>query len=313
MVSPKSDSRLCAQVNVDPDWAIRVEDLQFVEHICAKGSVVIYKAHWKHFQEVCVKEIALNEHNLAFVNREIEILSKCVHPKVCQFLGAGVSRPGSSSSVSLLFEYMHNGNLADYLPEQQTRSQTTKTEILRSILIGMNYLSSRSPQKIIHRDFKPSNILVNKHGEVKIADFGISKQLYNTTEPTKLKTSVSCNHIFTVTHSDDESDISHTGVGTIRWAAPEIIVGDSVYDETCDIYSFGLIAFFVLTDGVRPYGDLKNLAQITYAKANNIRPFLSELAEVEVDRRYVDMIRRCTELDPADRPSSANQILAEYF
>jgi serine/threonine protein kinase len=304
--------------NIDREWLVDVSDLKFIETInIQEDHVHIYKAYWRKYQVVCVKKIKLSPENIKLVDREIDILSKCVHPKICQYLGSGVQTPkkfehlSMESYVHILFEYMEQGNLQNYITKNEL-SYNTKLDILKSILIGMHYLSSRTPHKIIHRDFKPTNILVNKHGEIKICDFGVSKQLYNT-DSTFLKRVWSDSLL--IVHSDDNTDISHTGIGTVRWAAPEIILdNNSVYDETCDIYSFGLLAFFVLTDGVVPYFEEygNNLAQISYAKAMHLRPFLEHPAIIQ-DKHMLHMITKCTEKDSSLRPNTASLILNTYF
>jgi len=311
--------------NIDKEWLINVNDLEFIETINIQDHVHIYKAYWRKHQVVCVKKIKLTPENIKLVDREIDILSKCVHPKICQYLGSGVtdlyplrvqfpkkgtSNVPSESYVHILFEYMEQGNLHDYVTNNDL-SYETKLDILKSILIGMHYLSSRTPEKIIHRDFKPTNILVNKHSEIKICDFGVSKQLYNTDSKT-MKRAWSSSLL--IAHSDDNTDISHTGIGTVRWAAPEIILDESVYDETCDIYSFGLLAFFVLTNGVVPYFEEygNNLAQISYAKAMHKRPFLEHQGILN-DESMMRMITECTEKDSSLRPKNADVILNTYF
>lgn len=301
--------------NIDKEWLVDVNDLEFIEDINIQDHVHIYKAYWRKYQIVCVKKIKLSPENIKLVDREIDILSKCVHPKICQYMGSGVQLAKSKhvsmdSYVHILFEYMEQGNLQDYITKNEL-TYHTKMDILKSILIGMHYLSSRTPHKIIHRDFKPTNILVNKHGEIKICDFGVSKQLYNI-DSNSLKHVMSSSLL--ITHSDDNTDISHTGIGTVRWAAPEIILENSVYDETCDIYSFGLLAFFVLTDGVVPYFEEygNNLAQISYAKMMHKRPFL-EHPNILQDKYMLNMITECTEKDSSLRPKTASIILNTYF
>ena len=291
---------LLKKINVDPDWVVHIADIKFVRTICAHNRVTVYEGYWRKYQHVCVKEIQVTDDNVDYVKREIDVLSKCIHPKVCQYLGAAVSP--QNSHVYMVFEYMENGNLEDYIV--QAKSNVDKRNVLMSILVGMAYLSSRTPHKIIHRDFKPTNILVNKHGEVKISDFGISKKLYcNGT----MKKCMSMEVI------QQETEYSHTGVGTIRWAAPEIILEDSVYDHTCDIFSFGLLAFFVVTDGVLPYFEeyQNNLAQITYAKSCNHRPFLDH-PKLIAQPMMREMIKQCTERDADLRPQNANSILENF-
>lgn len=292
--------------NIDDELYINVkDDVELTDLICIHDSVELYKAYWRKYHLVCVKKIRVTEDNKHLVDRELDILSKCIHPKICQFLGAGKHK----ECVYMLFEYMENGDLEKYVTENELNYQE-KERILLSILIGMNYLSSRTPQKILHRDFKPSNILVNKHGEIKICDFGVSKQLYNkSTEG--IKKTMSCGLI--VSHSPDTSDMSLTGIGTVRWAAPELFIDTTVvYDERCDIYSFGLLAYYVLTSEI-PYSEFKhNLAQIAYAKTTEFRPFLDHPI-IQNNEQMFKMIEKCTEIDPNNRPKDANLIIKDYF
>ena len=81
---------------------------------------------------------------------------------------------------------------------------------------------------IVHRDIKSDNILTNKEGEVKLADFGYSAQL--TTE----------------------RDARSSKVGTVCWMAPELIKGERRYDTKVDIWSFGIFAM-ELANGDPPY------------------------------------------------------------
>ena len=300
--------------NIDKEWLIDIKDLEYIDSINNQEHVHIYKAYWRKYQVVCVKEINLTNENIKLVDRELDILSKCVHPKICQYLGSGVvTNPSSTLKVYILFEYMNEGNLHDYVTKN-VLSYKTKLCILESILIGMHYLSSRVPQKILHRDFKPSNILVNKYGEIKICDFGVSKQLYNCYNNGAETMKRAWSSSLLIAHSNDDTDISHTGIGTVRWAAPEIILDDSVYDETCDIYSFGLLAFFVITDGIVPYLEEygNNLAQISYAKAMHKRPFL-EHPNIVNNASMLKLVTECTEKDPSFRPKTADAILNTFF
>jgi len=70
--------------------------------------------------------------------------------------------------------------------------------------------------KIIHRDIKPQNLLINSKGKVKIADFGVSKQNQNTAQS------------------------AHTWVGTVKYMSPERFETEK-YNEKCDIWSLGMI------------------------------------------------------------------------
>ena len=99
------------------------------------------------------------------------------------------------------------------------------------ILKGIDYLHSRKPQSIIHRDIKPQNIILNESKKAKIGDFGLCK-LFNTT---LYKTASSDNLIKNLSSEDLTSN-----VGTRRYMSPEIIKQSS-YNHKIDIWSLGIM------------------------------------------------------------------------
>merc|ERR1719285_240546 len=102
---------------------------------------------------------------------ELKILHDCNSPYIVGFYGAF----HSDGEINICMEYMDGGSLDlvikknGKIPEQHLR------KITYAVLRGLQYL--REKHQIIHRDVKPSNILVNSSGEIKICDFGVSGQL----------------------------------------------------------------------------------------------------------------------------------------
>ena len=97
-------------------------------------------------------------------------MSKLHHPNIVQFLGY-IDKP-----FVLIMEYIPNGNLLEKI---KTLKRKQKISIMQNILQALVYLHNRRPQSLIHRDIKPTNILLTKSNVAKITDFGISK-LYMT-------------------------------------------------------------------------------------------------------------------------------------
>ena len=290
---------------IDANWQVNLNDIKHLETIEQRNHVTLYKSLWRQYQTVCVKKIKVTPKNYRYVQREYDIVKICAHPCVYQFYGACVEKTDLDEYVYFLFEYMDNGNLLEYIRENPNLIPwTQKQNIVRTIAIGMHYLFSRKPISIIHRDFKPENILVNLHGEVKIADFGISKQLLNEIDSP---------------HSGSNSiklldPLTCSSIGTLRWTAPEILCPENqetTYTHLCDIYSLGLLIYFVYTEKV-PYWEQfqNNGAKITYAKMKNIRPFLDDL---KADTPLYSLVEMCTEKDPAKRPQSPEVIINKFF
>lgn len=248
------------------DYYIRKDEIKFKNTIYKTDNVNIYEGEWR-YERICVKEIALNEE----INNELFVLSKCIHPKIVQFLGF----TKHLDTVAIVFEYMENGNLLEFLKNNKL-SNTKKINIMIEIAIAINYLHNRNPQTIIHRDIKPTNVLVNKHGNIKLSDFGISKIIH--------KVDTSC-------------DNSHEK-GTYIWMAPEVVMGIN-YNHTADIYSLGLVMYFIWTEKL-PFEELKLITvQLMFMKIKN------ELvvAEIQNNEDLNILIKLCTSYDKYERPN----------
>ena len=131
-------------------------------------------------------------------------------------------------------------------------------------------------KKIIHRDLKPTNILIDKNGTIKICDFGISKYV----DP------------------DDFHSSMTKCLGTLFFMAPEILNEKSHYNEKIDIYSFGVLIYFIIK------GEMPNITiqQICDGKKAHIPTTMNKLSR--------NLINSCWNFDPAKRPSFI-QILNE--
>uniref|UniRef100_A0A6Q2XMT5 mitogen-activated protein kinase kinase n=1 Tax=Esox lucius TaxID=8010 RepID=A0A6Q2XMT5_ESOLU len=145
---------------------------------------------------------------------ELEILYKCDSPYIITFYSAFFVE----NRISICTEFMDGGSLDVYrrIPEH------VLGRIAVAVVKGLTYLWSL---KILHRDVKPSNMLVNTQGQVKLCDFGVSTQLVNS--------------------------IAKTYVGTNAYMAPERISGEQ-YGIHSDVWSVG-ISFMELALGAFPY------------------------------------------------------------
>ena len=250
------------------DYNISLSDVVFINRIRRNNCIVVYTAFWRH-QLVFVKEIIGEERS---VFNEIRVLTKCIHPKIVQFLGF--------SNNFMFFEYMEHGDLQEYISKHKTMiTRIHKVNMMKDITIALHYLHNRRPNGVIHRDLKPQNILVNKNGDVKLADFDVSK-LVETSETDKYK--------------------GHTGeTGTYVWTSPEVLRHET-YNYTADIYSLGLLFYYVWTCKT-PFEHLQMCPiQIAFAKIQNTIqiPIISE------DLFLSSIIQQCCIYDKNKRPST---------
>jgi tRNA A-37 threonylcarbamoyl transferase component Bud32 len=241
---------LTSEVPIDPSLSeedkfkkktvvIPIQDLKFGKRVSEGANGVVYRGTWKK-TDVAIKRIKATDDIDAFI-QECAILNSMRHMNVVLFLGISQDDGGNRYIVT---EFVENGSIDnliynDKLESNQILSFSEKVRILKQVCGGMIYLHSMNPP-IIHRDLKPQNILLTKTLDAKICDFGVSKYCI---------------------------DSIMTGVqyGTVEYCPPEILrIEDqesAVYDEKCDVYSFGIIMheiFFM----VKPYQPLSKASQM---------------------------------------------------
>jgi serine/threonine protein kinase len=256
------------------DYTIAMNDIVEDKTLLQYKNIRIYIGHWRH-QIVCVKEItnvSCTSNN--DIKNELEILSKCIHPKIVQFLGANLTK----NKTTIVFEYMSSGTLTEYL-RNNTLSIFHKIHMIIDIIIGINYLHNREPNIVLHRDLKPENILINQYGQVKISDFGISKLV-------QIKQS--------------KQFTGHTGeTGTYVWMSPEVLKHEP-YNYKADIYSIGLLIYYIITEKIPFIETNMNTIQLMFAK------FKNELVIENTNDDFLDtIIQDCCMYDKELRPDSS--------
>lgn len=100
--------------------------------------------------------------------RELELMVRCRHPNIVQFLGY------VDSPFVIVMEYLPNGDLRQYWRSRKI-AVGHKVQICIDVLRALAYLHNRKPSSIIHRDIKPTNVLMTKSGVAKLTDFGLGR------------------------------------------------------------------------------------------------------------------------------------------
>ena len=184
---------------------------QIISEIGSGGMGVIYLGyHLRLRKYIVLKKLKDSRKDIRQLRNEVDILKGLHHsylPQVYDFINY-------NGSVYTVIDYIEGYDLKYYIDNNYQITEGQLIKWLRQLCEVLDYLHSHNPQ-VLHSDIKPANIIITTSGDyVKLIDFGLS---------------------------DTESILTGKDpAGTWRYAAPEILAGERA-DESCDIYSLGII------------------------------------------------------------------------
>ncbi|WOL18501.1 mitogen-activated protein kinase kinase kinase 1-like [Canna indica] len=226
-----------------------------------------------------VKEVSLLDHGcnapqcILQLEQEIVLLSQFEHENIVQYYGTDKE----DSKLYIFLELVTQGSLASLYQKYNLRDSQVSA-YTRQILNGLNYLHERN---VVHRDIKCANLLVHANGSVKLADFGLAKEM------TKFNMLKSCK-------------------GSVYWMAPEVINPRRTYGPAADIWSLGCTVLEMLTRQI-PYPNLE-WTQALFMIGRGEQPPIPD----NLSRDARDFISKCVKVNPNDRPT-ASQLLEHPF
>ncbi|MCD7467169.1 Cell division control protein 2 [Datura stramonium] len=187
------------------------------------GFGTVYKGVLADGREIAVKRLFFNnKHRAADFYNEVNIISSVEHKNLVRLLGCSCSGPESL----LVYEFLLNQSLDRFIFDPikgKTLNWEKRFEIIIGTAEGLVYLHENTKTRIIHRDIKASNILLDSRLRAKIADFGLARSF-----------------------QEDKSHISTAIAGTLGYMAPEYLAHGQL-TEKADVYSFGVLLLEIVT------------------------------------------------------------------
>lgn len=248
------------------------------------ASSTVYKCVLKNSRPIAIKRLySQYPHDCREFETELETVGSIRHRNLVSLHGYSLSQLGNL----LFYDYMENGSLWDLLHghSKVKLDWETRLRIAVGAAHGLAYLHHDCNPKIIHRDVKSSNILLDENFEAHLSDFGIAKCL--PTAKTHASTYV---------------------LGTIGYIDPEY-ARTSRLTEKSDVYSFGIVLLELLT-GKKAVDNDSNLHQLVLSKADDNTLMEAVDGEVSVTCMDISHVRKalqlallCTKRHPSERPT----------
>jgi len=257
------------------ELASEFPQLDFVRLLGSGGMGAVYLANQVRLaRPVAVKILPPDlADDAAFAERflrEARALARLSHPNIVGVFDFGQT-PGGL--YYFLMEYIEGPTLRQVVANRSAEPKQA-LEIVRQVCDALQYAHDKG---VVHRDIKPENVLLDNHGRVKIADFGLAK-LLGLAE--------------TAPGSPAAGSLTGTrqAMGTPHYMAPEQIMGSRSVDHRADIYSLGVV-FYELLTGELPLGR-----------------FAPPSRKVQVDVRLDDVVLRTLEAEPEQRYQKASDV-----
>jgi serine/threonine protein kinase len=226
---------------------------------------------------------------IADFRKEIAVLKTLRHPNICLLLGYSTTE-GKEVMVSELMKCSLLDMFKAHLIQGTKMAHKQQIVYAQALARGMNYLHTCKPI-VLHRDLKPANLLLDEAGTLKISDFGLAK-------------------IRTKAPDEPSEAFTMTGeTGSYRFMAPEVYRHED-YNETVDVYSYGMILYYLL-DGKPPWPYLNGAVAVKKAALEGDRPVIPR----KWDERLANLCQECWDESPNLRPpfSKILPVLDEYM
>ena len=206
--------------------------------------------------------------------REMRLIGGLIHPNIVRADHADQDR----HKLFIAMELIDGWNLAEFVRKHHPLEIPVACELIRQATVGLDYIHER---KLVHRDIKPQNLMLDHSGVVKILDLGLGR--------------------LQLASADDQGLSNGIPVGTLDYMSPEHILNPRKVDIRSDIYSLGCTFFYLLT-GRPPFPESEHIeldARLDPTK-EMVAPLVSKFRP-DVPEEVTQAVHRALAKSPDDR------------
>jgi len=288
---PKTDRVLIAGEGEDRLAGREIPPYRFLERIGGGGMAAVYRGEHMSARRVVALKVLLpelrelDERFVARFLREGRAAAALQHPNIVTVYDAGALADAPFVEGDLYFIEMEFVDGYALRPVMERLGRLAPGEAAALAIPVLRALAFAHQQNIVHRDIKPDNIMITRHGQVKVADFGVAKDL------------------------SDTSTFTRPGVvmGTPWYMAPEQSAGQPV-DGRADIYSLGVTLYHGLAG--RPPFEIADTMALLKIRQTEPVPDLHR-QDPSIPRKLSAAVRRMTEIDRDDRYATAEHAIVD--
>ncbi|KAL1542718.1 receptor-like serine/threonine-protein kinase NCRK isoform X1 [Salvia divinorum] len=268
------------------------------------GCSHVYRGNLRDGRTVAVKRMKSEDGSDAehVFLAEIQLIARLHHCHVVPLLGYCSEHQGRNGERLLVFEYIPNGNLRECLDGElgQCLSWNTRVSIALGAARGLEYLHDAAAPRILHRDVKSTNILLDERWRAKITDLGMAKHLQN-------------DGILSCSSSPARME------GTFGYFAPEYANAGRASLKS-DVFSFGVVLLEIIT-GRQPIHKASNkeaesLVIWATARLHDSKRVIHELPDPRLQGKFEEeemqvmayLAKECLLLDPDSRPTMSEVV-----
>jgi serine/threonine-protein kinase len=267
----------------------KIADYRFLSELGRGGMGIVYKAlDEKKKRYVAIKvlppDFLSDRRKAQYLDHEFKIALELDHPNIIRFFKLiKLALPGEKVKRGfLIMELIDGWNMRRHIQDQDL-NMFQAVDLITAVGAGVEYIHSND---IIHGDMKPENILISPKGEIKLADFGLSK----------------ANTLFSLGRERLR--------GTKRYMAPEQLTRKKV-DARTDIYSLGVSSYELFT-GVSPYFGKTQDEIIKEIINRKIKPQPPSKVKSSLHHHIDRIIMKALEKNPANRYSSMMEMMLDF-